>query len=82
MVAVNVGRSGSFEVFYVAGKAGTIKLYLNGREVDSGTAAVGEVAHLAGTNTGKGVYYIALGGGMKVGRSPRDRRKGRRARLI
>ena len=67
MVAVNVGRSGAFEVFYVAGDAGTIKLYLNGRAVDSGTAAAGEIAHLAGTNTGKGVYYIALGQGTLIG---------------
>ena len=67
MVAVNVGRSGSFEMFYVAGKDGTIKLYLNGREINSTEATVGEVSHLAGTNTGKGVYYIALGQGTLIG---------------
>lgn len=66
-VAVNVGRSGAFEAFYVAKSAGTVRLYLNGQRVDEQDAATGAVTHLKAANTGAGVYYLELGQGTLVG---------------
>ena len=66
-VAVNVGRSGAFEAFYVAKKAGKVRLYLNSRMVSEESAAVGAVTHLKAANTGAGVYYLELGGGTLIG---------------
>ena len=66
-VAVNVGRSGAFEAFYVAKSAGTARLYLNSRMVSEESAAVGAVTHLKAANTGAGVYYLELGQGTLVG---------------
>ncbi|MBQ8125198.1 MAG: hypothetical protein IJ173_04835 [Kiritimatiellae bacterium] len=66
-VAVNVGRSGKFEAFYVAKYAGKVRLYLNSRMVSEESAAVGAVTHLKAANTGAGVYYLELGGGTLIG---------------
>lgn len=66
-VAVNVGRSGAFEVFYVAKNAGTARLYLNSRMVSEESASAGAVTHLKASNTGAGVYYLELGQGTLVG---------------
>lgn len=66
-VAVNVGRSGAFEAFYVAKSAGTARLYLNGQRVDEQAAAAGGITHLKAANTGAGVYYLELGQGTLVG---------------
>lgn len=65
MAAVNVGRSGKFELFFWAREAnnGTAKLYFNGTEVSSATVATaGEVLHLMAENDGKGTYYFGFGG--------------------
>lgn len=66
-VAVNVGRSGAFEAFYVAKSTGTVRLYLNGQLVDGQTAEADAVTHLTAANTGAGVYYLELGQGTLVG---------------
>lgn len=66
-VAVNVGRSGAFEAFYVAKSAGTARLYLNSRMVSEESATAGAVTHLKASNTGAGVYYLELGQGTLVG---------------
>jgi len=66
-VAVNVGRSGAFEVFYVAKNAATVRLYLNGQLVDEQAAEAGAVTHLKAENTGAGVYCLELGKGTLVG---------------
>ena len=68
MAAVNVGRSGKFEVFYLeASDSYHATLYLNGKAVDTVETTKGDLVHLKGTNTGSGVYYIGVGKGTILG---------------
>ena len=67
MAAVNVGRAGRFEAFYVAKKSASARLYLNGKVVDTKDAPAGDLVRLAGRNEGPGVYYLGLGSGTLLG---------------